>query len=48
MIASRKMKNLEVTAQELELEQEFGVTVLPVACDVAKEEDIDNFLKSSA
>ncbi len=44
VIASRKMKNLEATAQELE--QEFGVTVLPVACDVAKEEDIDDLLKT--
>ena len=43
VITSRKMKNLEATAQDLE--REFGVTVLPVACDVAKEEDIDTVLK---
>jgi NAD(P)-dependent dehydrogenase (short-subunit alcohol dehydrogenase family) len=45
VITSRKMKNLEATAGELE--QEFGVTVLPVACDVAKEEDIDTLLKTA-
>lgn len=43
VISSRKMKNLEATAGELE--KEFGVKVLPIACDVAKEEDIDNLLK---
>ena len=42
VISSRKMKNLEATAGELE--KEFGVTVLPVACDIAKEEAIDNLL----
>jgi NAD(P)-dependent dehydrogenase (short-subunit alcohol dehydrogenase family) len=45
VITSRKMKNLEATAQELE--RELGVTVLPVACDVAKEEDIDTVLKAA-
>lgn len=45
VITSRKMKNLEATAGELE--QEFGVTVLPVTCDVAKEEDIDILLKTA-
>ena len=44
VITSRKMKNLESTA--LELEKEFGITVLPVACDVSREEDIDNLLKA--
>lgn len=43
VITSRKMKNLEATAEELM--GKFGVTVLPVASDVAKEEDIDNLLK---
>lgn len=45
VITSRKMKNLEATAQELE--RELDVTVLPVACDVAKEEDIDTVLKAA-
>ncbi len=44
VITSRKMKNLESTARELE--KEFGITVLPVACDVSREEDIDNLLKA--
>jgi len=43
VITSRKMKNLESAARELE--EAFGVTVLPVACDVSREEDIDNLLK---
>ena len=42
VISSRKMKNLEATAGELE--KEFGVTVLPIACDIAKEEAIDTLL----
>ena len=43
VITSRKMKNLESTARELE--KEFGVIVLPVACDVSREDDIDNLLR---
>ncbi len=43
VITSRKMKNLESAARELE--KEFGVAVFPVACDVSREEDIDNLLK---
>ncbi len=42
VITSRKMKNLESTARELE--KEFGIIALPVACDVSREEDIDNLL----
>jgi NAD(P)-dependent dehydrogenase (short-subunit alcohol dehydrogenase family) len=45
VITSRKMKNLEATAEELE--REFGVTVLPVSSDVAKEEDVDNMLQAA-
>jgi gluconate 5-dehydrogenase len=45
VIPSRKMKNLEATAAELR--QACGVEVLPVACDVAKEEDIDGLVKAA-
>ena len=44
VITSRKMKNLEPAAEELS--KEYGVTVLPIACDVSKEEDIDEMLKT--
>ncbi|RLB80485.1 MAG: gluconate 5-dehydrogenase [Deltaproteobacteria bacterium] len=43
IISSRKMKNLKATAQELE--EEFGITALPVVCDMAKAESIENMLK---
>jgi NAD(P)-dependent dehydrogenase (short-subunit alcohol dehydrogenase family) len=43
VITSRKLNNLESTAEELE--REFGVSVLPVACDIAREEEIDNLIK---
>ncbi len=42
VIASRKMKNLEATAEEIG--KTFGVRVLPVACDVSKEEDIEKLI----
>jgi len=42
IVTSRKMKNLEATAGELE--EKFGVTVLPLACDIANEEAIDELL----
>ncbi len=38
VITSRKMKNLEVAAQELE--KNYGIKVVPLACDMSKEEDI--------
>ena len=38
IITSRKMKNLEATAQDLE--KECRIRVLPIACDMAKEDDI--------
>jgi len=44
VITSRKTKNLEAAAEELS--QEYGATVLPVACDVSREEDIDGMLKT--
>jgi gluconate 5-dehydrogenase len=43
IISSRKMKNLKATAHELE--EEFGITALPVVCDMAEEESIANMLK---
>ena len=45
ILTSRKMKNLEATAQSLS--QEFGVKTLPIACDMAKEEEIDAMLKTA-
>lgn len=42
VIASRKMKNLEATAEEIG--KNFGVRVLPVVCDVSKEEDIEKLI----
>jgi len=43
-VTSRKMKNLEATA--LELERDYGIHALPVACDLAREEDIDGMVKT--
>jgi gluconate 5-dehydrogenase len=43
IITSRKMKNLEATAQEIR--QETASKVLPIACDMAKAEDIEHMLK---
>lgn len=45
VITSRKMKNLEGTAEELE--SEYGVKVLPVACDISRTEDIDAMFKAA-
>ncbi len=45
VIASRKMKNLEAVAAELR--QTCSVEVLPVACDVTKEEEIDRLVKAA-
>ncbi|MDO9515957.1 MAG: SDR family NAD(P)-dependent oxidoreductase, partial [Syntrophales bacterium] len=44
VITSRKMKNLETAAEEIS--KEYGVTVLPIACDVGSEEAIDEMLKA--
>lgn len=43
IITSRKMKNLETTAREIE--KEHGVNVFPVECDVAQETSIDTLLR---
>ena len=45
ILTSRKMKNLEAAA--LEIEKDFGVKVFPVACDVSKAEDIDSMVKAA-
>ena len=45
VIASRKMKNLEATAGEIR--KECGTRVLPVACDLQKEADIDRLVDSA-
>ncbi len=45
IITSRKMKNLDETAGALS--REFGVTVFPIACDLAKAEEIDTMLKTA-
>lgn len=42
VLASRKLKNLEAAAQEIATQT--GATVLPVACDVARPEDIDRLI----
>ncbi|MDD5475981.1 MAG: glucose 1-dehydrogenase [Syntrophales bacterium] len=43
VVSSRKIKNLEAVARELE--EKFGAAVLPVACDVSRPEEIDAMLK---
>ena len=45
IITSRKMKNLEATAGEIE--KEHGVNVFPVECDVAQEASIDTLLRAA-
>lgn len=44
VIASRKMKNLETAAAEIR--RTCGVEILPVVCDVAKEEEVDRLVKA--
>jgi len=45
IIVSRKMKNLEDAAREIG--KNFAVKVLPLACDVGKEEDIEKMLEAA-
>lgn len=45
VLASRKIKNLEAAAREISAET--GVSVFPVACDMAKPEDIDAMVKAA-
>jgi len=44
VLASRKMKNLEAAAEEIR--RNFGVRVLPVACDMGKPEEIDAMIRT--
>lgn len=45
IITSRKVSNLEASAQELS--KAFNVQVFPIACDMSKEEDIENMVKTA-
>jgi gluconate 5-dehydrogenase len=45
ILASRKLKNLEETAGEISAA--CGVKVFPIACDLAKAEDIGNLVKTA-
>ena len=45
ILSSRKMKNLEAAARELE--RDFGIKAFPVACDLAKEEEIDALVQAA-
>src|SRR4030042_194645 len=45
ILTSRKMKNLEATAQALS--QEYGVKVVPIACDMAKEDQIEAMIRTA-
>lgn len=46
ILASRKLKNLEAAAGEIA--DAYGVEVLPIACDLAKAEDIENLVRIAA
>lgn len=45
IITSRKMPNLEAAARELS--ENYGVQVLPIACDMSKEEEIETMLQTA-
>jgi len=45
ILASRKMKNLEEAAKEISTA--CGVKVYPIACDLAKADDIENLAKTA-
>ena len=45
ILTSRKLKTLETAAGELT--KSYNVQVLPFACDVAKEEDIDRLMQAA-
>jgi gluconate 5-dehydrogenase len=45
IITSRKLKNLETVARDLE--GNYGIKVLPLACDMAKEDDIRTMVQKA-
>ena len=45
ILTSRKMKNLEAAASEIE--KAYGVQTLPLACDLAKEQEIDAMVEAA-
>ena len=45
ILTSRKMKNLEATAQAIS--QEYGVKVVSIACDMAKEDQIEAMIRTA-
>jgi NAD(P)-dependent dehydrogenase (short-subunit alcohol dehydrogenase family) len=45
IITSRKMKNLEAAAREIS--EAYGVRVFPIACDLAKAEEIDGMVNAA-
>jgi len=45
ILSSRKIKNLEAVARELE--RDFGVKAFPVACDLAKEQEINGLVQAA-
>lgn len=45
ILVSRKMKNLEEAAAEIQ--RDYGVQALPIACDLGKAEDIDKMLETA-
>jgi len=45
ILASRKMKNLEAAAKEIS--EAFGVKAYPIACDLARAEDIENLVRAA-
>lgn len=44
IITSRKIKNLEAAAQEIGAK--YNAKIVPIACDLAKEEDIENMVNA--
>ncbi|MCK9273607.1 MAG: glucose 1-dehydrogenase [Syntrophales bacterium] len=44
VITSRKMENLQAAADELK--RKYGAEILPIACDISKESDIDLMLNA--
>lgn len=45
ILVSRKMKNLEATAKALS--EEFGITAVPITCDVSEPESVEAMLRKA-